>query len=144
MRIGAQGLALIKHFEGFSAVPYEDVAGLRTIGYGHLLRAGEEWREVSRAEAEALLQQDVWAAERGVARFIEVPLAQYQFDALVSFTFNLGVGALQRSALRRCVNRQAHEEVPGQLMRWVWAGGRKWAGLQRRREAEARLYAALQ
>lgn len=62
-------------------------------------------------------------------------------DALVSFTYNLGSGALQRSTLRRVINRQSHHNVPSQLMRWVWAGGRKLRGLVRRREAEANLYA---
>jgi lysozyme len=59
----------------------------------------------------------------------------------VSFTYNLGSGALQRSTLRRVINRQNHHNVPAQLMRWVWAGGRKLRGLVRRREAEALLYA---
>jgi len=70
-----------------------------------------------------------------------VPLTDGQFDALVSFTYNLGSGALQRSTLRRVINRKNHQNVPAQLMRWVWAGGRKLRGLVRRREAEARLYA---
>lgn len=63
-----------------------------------------------------------------------------QFDALVSFTFNLGSGAFQRSTLRRKVNRQAHAEVPAQLMRWVWAGGRMLEGLKKRRSNEAKVY----
>jgi lysozyme len=69
-----------------------------------------------------------------------VPLTDGQFDALVSFTFNLGSGALQRSTLRRKVNREEHDEVPEQFMRWVWAGGRKLRGLMRRREKELLLY----
>lgn len=67
-----------------------------------------------------------------------------RFDALVSFTFNLGGGALQRSTLRRKVNREEHEDVPREFLRWVWAGGRKLRGLVRRREAEALLYQGLQ
>ena len=76
-------------------------------------------------------------AERAVLRLIRVRLADDQFDALVSFTFNLGAGALQRSTLRRKVNREEHGEVPPEFMRWVWAGGRKLKGLIRRRAAEA-------
>ena len=79
-------------------------------------------------------------AERAVLRLIKVPLTDGQFDALVSFTFNLGSGALQRSTLRRKVNREEHEEVPAEFMRWVWAGGRKLKGLVRRREAESIRY----
>ena len=90
--------------------------------------------------AEDLLRKDAGSAERSVLRLVSVPLTDGQFDALVSFTFNLGGGAFQRSTLRRKVNRQAHAEVPAQLMRWVWAGGRKLKGLKRRRAAEAVLY----
>jgi lysozyme len=79
-------------------------------------------------------------AEQAVCRLVKVPLTDGQFDALVSFTFNLGSGALQRSTLRRKVNREEHEEVPREFLRWVWAGGRKLKGLVRRRAAEADLY----
>lgn len=72
-----------------------------------------------------------------------MPISDGQFDALVSFTYNLGAGALQRSTLRRKVNRKAHEEVPVQLMRWVWAGGRKLGGLVKRRTVEATTYSSI-
>ncbi|MAR57214.1 MAG: muraminidase [Rickettsiales bacterium] len=141
--ITKDGLNLIKHFEGFEPEIYLDAAGLPTIGYGHLIRKGEHKmfeNGISESAAEALLAKDVWTAESGVLRLISVPLTDGQFDALVSFTFNLGSGALQRSTLRRKVNREEHHEVPEQLMRWVWAGGRKLKGLMRRREAEIVLY----
>ena len=80
-------------------------------------------------------------AERAVLRLIRVPLEDGRFDALSSFTFNLGTGALQRSTLRRKVSREEHDAVPAEFRRWVWAGGRKLKGLIRRREAEAALYA---
>lgn len=70
-----------------------------------------------------------------------MPLTDGQFDALVSFTYNLGGGALQRSTLRRKINRAEHAEVSEQFMRWVWADGRKFKGLVRRRAVEAGLYA---
>lgn len=138
-----QGLDLIKRFEGFESEIYLDAAGLPTIGYGHLLRPGEHKMfadGISEAAGEALLIKDVGVAERAVLRLIKVPLTDGQFDALVSFTFNLGSGALQRSTLRRKVNREEHEEVPAELMRWVWAGGRKLKGLVQRRKAEILLY----
>ena len=87
-----------------------------------------------------LLKRDVLWAERGVLRLISVPLTDGQFDALVSFTFNLGTGALQRSTLRRKVNREDHVDVPKEFRRWVWAGGKRSKGLIRRREAEAKIY----
>lgn len=136
------GLNLIKRFEGFSPSVYICPAGYPTIGYGHLVRDGEQFTSISHEEAEALLRKDVAFAERAVLRLVNVPLTDGQFDALVSFTFNLGAGALQRSTLRRKVNRQLHTEVPGQLMRWVWAGGRRLKGLARRRGAEAMRYVA--
>ena len=80
-------------------------------------------------------------AERAVLRLIAVPLADRQFDVLVSFTFNLGVGALQRSTLRRKVNREEHGEVPAEFLKWVWGGGRRLPGLVQRREAESCRYA---
>lgn len=141
LEISQQGLALIKHFEGFSSSVYYCPAGYATIGYGHLVKGNELFeRPISESIAEALLRQDVRSAERAVRRLIQAPLIQGQFDSLVSFTYNLGGGALQRSTLRRVINRGHHHEVPRQLRRWVWAGGRKLKGLVRRREAEAELY----
>lgn len=139
--ITQQGLELIKRFEGFSETVYICPAGYPTIGYGHLVKENENFAcGVSEEEAEELLRHDVKDAERAVLRFVDVPLNDGQFDALVSFTFNLGAGALQRSTLRRKVNRNEHSEVPREFMRWVWAGGRKLKGLIRRREAEAEVY----
>ena len=138
--ITQDGIDLIKRFEGFSSTVYICPAGYPTIGYGHLVRNHEKFEEISQEEAETLLRIDVGSAERAVLRLIKVPLTDGQFDALVSFTYNLGSGALQCSTLRRKVNRQAHSEVPGQLIRWVWAGGRKLNGLARRRRAEAISY----
>ncbi len=143
--VSDEGLALIKRFEGFSATPYLCPAGWWTIGFGAV--RGPDGRPVTVATApvteeaaEALLRRDVALAERAVLRLISVPLAGGQFDALVSFTFNLGVGALQRSTLRRRVNREEHPEVPGELQKWVWAGGKRLPGLVKRREAEAKRY----
>lgn len=140
--ITQDGIDLIKRFEGFSSTVYICPAGYPTIGYGHLVRSGESFTEITETEAEELLRKDVESAERAVLRLANVPLTDGQFDALVSFTFNLGSGAFQRSTLRRKVNRQAHVEVPAQLMRWVWAGGRKLNGLVSRRSTEAIRYVA--
>lgn len=143
--ITQDGINLIKRFEGFVPEIYLDAAGLPTIGYGHLIRKGEHKmfeNGISKALAEELLAEDVQVAERAVLRLIDVPLTDNQFNALVSFTFNLGSSALQRSTLRRKVNREEHESVPAEFMRWVWAGGRKLRGLVRRREVEAALYQA--
>ena len=139
------GLALIKRFEGFKPEIYICPGGWPTIGYGHVVRNDERERftdGIDEATAEDLLRRDVETAERAVLRFIRVPLEDGQFDALGSFTFNLGAGALQRSTLRRKANREEHGAVPAEFGRWVFAGGHKLKGLVRRREAEAELYAS--
>lgn len=139
--ITQKGLEFIQSYEGFSARVYVCPSGYPTIGYGHLIRDYEKFLQpISRDEAEILLRRDIEIAERAVLRCIHVPLFDYQFDALVSFTFNLGGGALQRSTLRQKVNREEHEYVPSELKRWVWALGKKSSGLAKRREAEAMMY----
>lgn len=135
------GLRLIRRFEGFSAVPYLCPAGYLTVGYGHVVKNPDAFRQpITEDEAAEILAVDVETAERAVLRLISVLLTDGQFDALVSFTFNLGAGALQRSTLRRKVNREEHEDAAAEFLRWVWAGGRKLNGLIRRRQAEAALY----
>jgi lysozyme len=142
-KISKTGLDLIKQFEGFSPTVYICPAGYPTIGYGHVVKPQEREQfagGITPEQAEALLRQDVQTAERTVLRLISVPLTQGQFDALVSFTFNLGAGALQRSTLRSKVNRGDHAAVPAEFRKWVWAGGRKLEGLVRRRELEKKFY----
>ena len=140
--ITQDGLNLIKRLEGFSRTVYFCPAGYPTIGYGHVVKNDEDFSAgIDESQAEELLRQGAQIAERAVLRLINVPLTDGQFDALVSFTYNLGGGALQRSTLRRKINREEHAEVPEQFMRWVWAGSRKLKGLVRRRAAEAGLYA---
>ncbi len=141
--ITARGLELIKSFEGFSPVIYLDSAGLPTIGYGHLIKPNEKElfkKGITKSEAEELLKADAIIAERAILRLITESLNDNQFDALVSFTFNLGAGSLQRSTLKAKVNRAEHEQVPAEFLRWVYAGGRKISGLIIRRKFEAELY----
>lgn len=144
-RVTEAGLNLIKRFEGFSHAIYICPVGYPTIGYGHVVLAHEQDQfatGITQAEATELLRKDVRIAERAVLRLISVPLTDGQFDALVSFTFNLGAGALQRSTLRRKVNCREHESVPAELMKWVWAAGKRLPGLIRRRRAEALAYSS--
>ncbi len=141
MKLSQAGLDLIKHFEGFSHVTYICPGGFRTIGYGHLMADNEDYPDgISVFEAEQMLWKEIQKDEQSVARLIRVPLTQGQFDALVSFVYNLGSGALQRSTLRQKINREEHDEVPNELMKWIWAGGRKLNGLIRRRQAEGLMY----
>ncbi|MBU9575122.1 lysozyme [Burkholderia multivorans] len=141
-----EGLNLIKRFEGFSPTIYICPAGYPTIGYGHVVLAHEREQfaaGITQNDATAILRKDVGIAERAVVRLISVPLTDGQFDALVSFTFNLGAGALQRSTLRRKVNRGEHEGVPAELTKWVWAAGKKISGLIHRRKVEGAFYGSV-
>lgn len=139
-----QGTALIRRFEGFSAKPYLCPAGMLTVGYGHVIREGEDFLKsgITRQEADLILEHDVDLTLVSVKRLVPILLTAGQMAALLSFTFNLGAGALQRSTLRRKILRGEHAEVPAEFRKWVWAGDRKLKGLQRRREAEALIYAA--
>lgn len=140
MQISEDGLALIKHFEGVVLCPYRCPAGLLTVGYGHVLRSGQARGCITTAQAEEWLREDVTLAANAVSRLVPRALHPWQFDALVSFTFNVGAGALERSALRQRLLSGEDDEVPFQLQRWVYAKGRKLPGLMRRRAAESLHY----
>ena len=140
MRASQQAMQLIKNFEGLRTKAYICCAGYRTIGYGHVLAINDNRDNVDINEAEELLLEDISKAEKAVLRNISVELTQGQFDALVSFTFNLGGSALQRSGLRQKINRLEHEAVPREFRRWVYAAGMAMPGLVRRRNAEVEVY----
>ena len=134
-------VGVIKHFEGYSPITYQDAAGYPTIGFGHLIRPGEKIQEPLLGEAaERLLHQDIAPKAAAVNARVAVPLFQGQFDAVVSWTYNLGEGALKNSTMLKKINAGRHAEVPGQMKRWNLAGGKVLKGLERRRSAEAALY----
>ena len=139
MRISQEGVNLIKHFEGCRLEAYLCPAGVWTIGYGHT-KGVKEGDAIEQEAAEAFLIEDLEAFEQAVARLVKVPITQQQFDALVSFTFNLGAGNLERSTLLEKLNGYQYIEVPEQMMRWVRAGGQVLDGLVKRRAAEAALF----
>ena len=152
MHISPAGLSLVKKWEGFSAIPYRDAAGLWTIGYGHLIKPGETFARITAAEAEALLARDVVAAERVVEAAVKVPLTQNQFDSLTSFTFNLGSGKAGykdgfvwlksggHSSLLTLLNQGNTYGASMQFGRWVKADGKVLRGLVARREEERQLF----
>jgi lysozyme len=134
-------VGVIKHFEGYSPIIYKDAAGYPTIGFGHLIKPGEKIQEPLLGDAaERLLQKDIAPKAAAVNARVSVPLFQGQFDAVVSWTYNLGEGALKSSTMLKKINAARHDEVPGQMKRWNKAGGKVLKGLERRREAEAALY----
>ena len=139
MEISQEGLSLIKKFEGCELESYKCAAGVWTIGYGST-KGVEEGMEISQERADMLLLEDVEVFEEAVSKLVEVPLEQNQFDALVSWTFNLGSTNLQNSTLLKVLNNKDYEGVPSQIKRWNKAGGEVLQGLVRRREAEALLF----
>ncbi len=141
MKLSETGKALIKRFEGLRLEPYRDIAGVKTIGYGH---TGPDIRgPITEAEADALLAKDIARFETGVNALAKA-CTQGQFDALVSFAFNLGLQALLRSTLLRKHNAGNHVAAAAQFKEWNKARKNGQlvpvAGLTARREAERKLY----
>ncbi len=142
------GARFIARFEGFRSKPYDDPAGHCTIGYGHLIHRGRctgsepaELRAgITEQRALRILHADAAVAAEAVRTSVKVPLDQQQFDALVSFTFNLGAGNLRSSTLLRKLNAGDYDSVPAELSRWNKAGGKVLRGLVKRREAEGALF----
>ena len=142
MQISKAGLDLIKQFEGLYLKAYSCPAGVPTIGYGHTAGVAMG-QSITQQQADDYLRRDVRQFERAVSRLVRVPLTQGQFDALVSFAFNLGEGALAQSTLLRLLNAGDYAGAAAQLDRWNKAGGRVLPGLVRRRAAERALFEAL-
>lgn len=143
--IPAPAIILVKQFEGLSLVPYLCPAQIWTIGYGatkdlagHKITA--RTAALTLADADNLLIRDLSTAMRWVERLIFVPLDAKQKSALISFVFNLGPTNFRSSTLRKRINEGDFDDVPNQLLRWVYGGGRKLVGLERRRIAEAYLW----
>ncbi|MFK3666215.1 lysozyme [Ochrobactrum teleogrylli] len=140
-RIGQSGLNLIKEFEGLRLEKYKDAVGKWTIGYGHLILPSERFDlPLTGLEAEDLLQSDLRKFEGGVIQYVAVSMNQNQFDALVSFAFNLGLANLKGSTLLRLLNHGQYTEAAEQFLRWNKAGGMALPGLTRRRAAERDLF----
>tara|TARA_B100000963_G_scaffold251337_1_gene220213 strand:+ start:4589 stop:5020 length:432 start_codon:yes stop_codon:yes gene_type:complete len=134
-----EGIALIKKFEGCELEAYQCSAGVWTIGYGHTkdVQKGDTW---SQNHAEHMLEVELEEYENYVNEYVNVALSQNQFDALVSWVYNLGPANLKSSTMLKVLNDGKYEEVPAQIKRWNKAGGKVLDGLVRRREAEALLY----
>lgn len=146
MEPSARGISLIEKHEGFGGMPYICPAGKLTVGYGHVItdaerKAGTYAKGITRLQATTLLKSDIIKACNSVNRLVRVPLTQGQFDALVSFTFNLGGGRLQSSTLRQKLKRGDYDGAAAEFKRWVYGGGVKLPGLIIRRREEAELFA---
>ena len=156
MKVSTKALSMIRHHEGVRQRSYRCPALLWTIGVGHVLypeqgklpldqRMGvplkpEDNRLFSMEEVNGILAADLHRFELGVERFCPVILTQGQFDALVSFSFNVGLGTLQRSTLRQKVLKNNMEGAAEELLKYCMAGGKPLKGLQNRRKDERALF----
>jgi GH24 family phage-related lysozyme (muramidase) len=144
MQTSEKGIALIKQFEGCKLTAYQDSVGVWTIGYGWTqpvdgkpIRAG---MTIKQETAERLLKTGLVSYESDVSRLVKVGLTQGKFDALVSFTYNLGARSLSTSTLLRKLNAGDYAGAADEFLRWNKAGGKVLNGLTRRREAERALF----
>ena len=156
MNISDKCLHMIRHHEGVRFKPYQCPAKLWTIGVGHVLYPNqikillaergayalhpEDNRTFTKEEVDAILRSDLDRFERGVERYCPVALTQGMFDSLVSFSFNVGLGTLQRSTLRQKVIRGDKEGAAEELLKYCMAAGKVLKGLQNRRIDERALF----
>ena len=156
MKVSDKAIQMIKHHEGVRQKPYRCPAKLWTVGVGHVLypRQGalkmeerdsvpleeRDNRTFSMEEVDGILRDDLNRFERGVERYCPVKLTQGQFDALVSFSFNVGLGTLQRSTLRQKIIRGDMEGAAEEFLKYTLAGGKVLKGLVNRRNDERALF----
>jgi len=147
-KLSLRGLNIIKSHEGLRLERYKDEAGLWTIGYGHLIQRGENYTVITKEQAEQILLDDVAVFEDAIKRLVSVPLNQNQLDALISFTFNVGIGAFRNSTMLRKLNNYDYHGALAEFARWNKvtnpATGQKEVsrGLTRRRGQEQQLFIA--
>ena len=140
MKISQKGLDLIKSFEGLELKAYKDSVGVLTIGWGSTGSHVKPGMVITKEQAETLLKQDVSRFEKGVNDLVKVPLTQNQFDSLVSFSFNLGLGNLKSSTLLKKLNASDYSGAANEFLRWNKAAGEVLNGLTRRRQAEKDMF----
>jgi len=139
MKISDFGLELIKAAEGLELKAYADTGGVPTIGYGHTsgVRLGQK---TTQKQAEFFLKTDVESAEATVDKFVKVPIKQHEFDALVSFVFNVGIGQFMKSTLLRKLNKEDRIGAVNELDRWIYDNGRILLWQIKRRAVERELF----
>lgn len=146
MKTSESGIRLIAKFEGFRSAPYLDAVGVPTIGYGNTFypdnrKVTMNDKPITQEQARELLKVVVSGFEREVLKLLKVGLNQNQFDALLSFTYNLGAKNLSESTLLKRINANPNDpDISNQFMKWNRANGKVLAGLTRRRKEESDLY----
>ena len=147
MHMSVEGInALLKKFEGCKLKAYRCPANICTIGYGHTSAAGApavmDGMTITQRQADDILRQDLVKYEAAVQGLVTRTLTQHQFDVLVDFAYNAGIGALKSSTLLKKINAGGFDAVPSELMKWTKGGGRVLPGLVRRRQAESAWWAS--
>lgn len=139
MKTSTNGINLIKKYEGCYLKAYKCPAGVWTIGYGHTgnIKSG---MKITRKQAGAYLKKDLVTFENAVRKYVKVPINQNQFDALVSFSFNCGVGALKTSTLLKKLNKKDYSGAANEFLRWNKSNGKVLNGLTKRRKEERKLF----
>lgn len=145
MKASANCIALIKQFEGFSAKPYPCPAGIPTIGFGSTRYADNipvklTDSPITEAQAVEILNSTLNEYEAAVARYVQYPINQNQFDALVDFAYNAGAQNLRTSTLLKYINIGNLSAAADEFRKWVFGGGKRLSGLVKRREAERKLF----
>ena len=145
MKTSNKGKAIIKQYESFRAKPYLCPARVPTIGYGATYytdgrKVTLRDAPISEADADKLLDKMLGKYEDAVNRYVQVPITQNQFDALVSFCYNLGQEALRTSTLLKKLNNKDYNGAADAFLNWVYAGGKKLQGLVNRRTDERKLF----
>jgi lysozyme len=148
MKSSKNCIELIKHFEGFSGKPYLCPAGVPTIGYGSTRYAdGRKVTlndpQIGEQQAIAIMQKTLESYERDVTRYVQVPVNQNQFDALVDFAYNMGSKRLLTSTLLKKLNAMDFMGASKEFGKWIYGDGKKLNGLILRREAERVLFASI-
>lgn len=149
MKVSDKLIKLLRHHEGVKNKPYKCPAGLWTVGVGHLIGDGKtlpaSWNKTfTNEEIDGILKHDLNRFELGVSKMLpNVRLRQHEFDALVSFCFNLGLGCFQRSTIRQALLRGDKEAAMESLVKYCRAGGKILKGLQNRRLDERKLFLGL-
>ena len=139
MELSAKGIAFIENAEGCKLSAYLDQRGIPTIGVGHTLgvKMGDT---CTQEQADQWLAEDTEVAQHAVNTLVTVPLNQNQFDALVSFTFNVGVGSFKSSTLLSLLNQNAYAGAAQQFLKWNHINGVENEGLTKRRQAEQAMF----
>lgn len=139
-KIPEKAIEIIKHYEGCRLKPYRCPAGKMTIGYGHVIQPGEVFKEMTIDYAESLLEWDLQRFAKAVDEAVKVHVTDNQFGALVSFAYNIGIGAFKESTLLKKLNDEKYKEAVGQFLRWIYANTKELPGLVKRRVAERNLF----